>query len=159
MITAFLIKYWELVVIFFLVANTVVQKLKWKGGADLLAIIKDGIVSLFKAKPGVLPLLLGFLLMSFLFVGFVHAEPFLKAGATLNCTKWQIDLDGVVIDVPVAVSDDPRTVWMEYDLAEVSEGTHLVKVRAGNKWGMWSDWYPLEFTKTMVDVVVPPFIE
>lgn len=69
MIAEFLIKWWEIIVIIFLVADIVVQKTKWKGDDDILAMIKSGIVTIFTSKPGKLPMLfIGFLLMSFLLV-------------------------------------------------------------------------------------------
>lgn len=55
MITAFLLKYWELIVIFLLVADIIVQKTPWKGDDDLLAMLKNGIKTIFSIKPGVLP--------------------------------------------------------------------------------------------------------
>ena len=55
MITGILIKYWDLVVIGLLLLNLIVQKTKWKGDDDMLAIIKSWIVILFTGKPGQLP--------------------------------------------------------------------------------------------------------
>ena len=55
MITAFLIKWWELIVIGFLIADIIVQKTPWKGDDDILAMIKNGIKTIFSIKPGVLP--------------------------------------------------------------------------------------------------------
>lgn len=99
---------------------------------------------------------LGLFFLSWLIVVNAQAEPFLWCGATPNATKWQIELDGVIIDLPVShIADD--TAWLKYDLAGIPNGDHFVEVRAGNPWG-WSDWFPLAFTKGMVDVIVSPYI-
>lgn len=86
-----------------------------------------------------------------------QAEPYLWCGATPNATKWQINLDGVLMDLPVShVANE--TAWLKYDLVGIAEGVHLVEVRAGNVWG-WSAWFPLAFTKGTADVLVAPYID
>jgi hypothetical protein len=174
MITEFLIKWWELVIIGFLVLNLIIQKIeKIKGRSDILtwiwqfltwivSLARQIVTMLFSTTPGKLPMIfIGLFLMGSLMAGQVFAEPFLKAGATLNATKWQIDLNGVIIEAPVD-SEDATTAWLKYDLIGLAEGDHSVKVRAGNAWG-WSQWYPLDgpltFTKALADVLIVPYIE
>ena len=86
-----------------------------------------------------------------------RADPFLVCGATSNTTVFQLDLDGVIITLPVDHFEDDQA-WIEYDLEAISNGEHMAKVRAGNKWG-WSIWYPLAFTKALAAVVTEPYIE
>ena len=70
MITEFLVKWWELIVIGLLVADIIVQKTPWKGDDDILAMIKNGIGKIFSMKPGKLPMIfIAFLLSTFLLVG------------------------------------------------------------------------------------------
>ena len=57
MITAFLIKWWELIIIGLLVLDIIVQKTPWKGDDDILAMIKNGIKYVFTIKPGQLPMI------------------------------------------------------------------------------------------------------
>jgi len=99
---------------------------------------------------------LGLFFLSWLIVANAQAEPFLWCGATPNAIKWEINLDGVLIQLPVSHIAD-ETAWLKYDLVGISEGVHLVEVRAGNQWG-WSAWFPLAFTKAMADVIVNPYI-
>lgn len=99
---------------------------------------------------------LGLFFLSWLIVANAHAEPFLWCGATPNATFWQINLDGVMIDLPVSHIEND-TAWLKYDLAGLSNGAHFVEVRAGNQWGL-SEWFPLAFTKAMADVIVNPYI-
>ena len=47
MITAFLIKWWELIIIGLLVLDIIVQKTPWKGDDDILAMLKNGIKTIF----------------------------------------------------------------------------------------------------------------
>jgi len=62
-----------------------------------------------------------------------------------------------LIELPVShVANE--TAWLKYDLVGISEGAHLVEVRAGNQWG-WSVWYPLAFTRGAADVLVAPYID
>jgi len=86
-----------------------------------------------------------------------RAEPFLWCGATPNATKWQINLDGVLIDETVSHVEN-ETAWLKYDLVGLAPGDHFVEVRAGNQWG-WSAWFPLAFTRGTVDVLVAPYID
>jgi len=82
MITAFLLKYWEFIVIGFLLLNLVIQKIeKIKGNSDILtgvwkllvwikSLIGSLITAVFSTKPGKLPMIfLTLLLSSFLVVG------------------------------------------------------------------------------------------
>lgn len=77
-------------------------------------------------------------ILTILVVTNARADPFLVCGATSNTTVFQLDLDGVIITLPVDHFENDQA-WMEYDLEAISNGEHLAKVRAGNKWG-WSIW-------------------
>jgi len=85
-----------------------------------------------------------------------RADPFLWAGATPNATKWQINFDGVLMDLPVSHVEN-ETAWLKFDLAGIPNGDHFVEVRAGNQWG-FSAWFPLAFIKATADVIVNPYI-
>jgi len=86
-----------------------------------------------------------------------QAEPFLWCGATPDATKWEITLDGVLIETITSHIAD-ETAWLKYDLIGLSDGQHKVEVRAGNVWG-WSEWYPLYFSKATADVLISPYID
>lgn len=108
MITGFLIKYWELVVILLLIANTIVQKTKWKGDDDILAMIKGWIAYLFKAKPGVLPMLLGFLLIPvLLFASDVTFE-------------WDSNTENDMAYYNIYRSDDGQATWSKVNPAPIN---------------------------------------
>ncbi len=100
---------------------------------------------------------LGLFFLGWLFVANAQAEPYLWCGATPNATKFEINLDGVLIEQPVSHIAS-ETAWLKYDLVGLSFGDHLVEVRACNQWGC-SSWFPLAFTKGMVDVLVNPYID
>ena len=52
----FLTKYWDWVLLGFMIANTIVQKTKWKGDDDILTWIKNAITWIFTSRtPGKLP--------------------------------------------------------------------------------------------------------
>jgi len=98
-----------------------------------------------------------FCLLASFTVGIVRAEPFLWCGATPDATKWEINLDGVIIEVKTSHIAD-ETAWLKYDLIGISRGAHFVEVRAGNVWA-WSDWYSLVFTRGPAEVLVKPYID
>ena len=147
MVAAFLIKYWELIIIFLLIADIVVQKTKWKGDDDILAMIKSGIVSLFTSKPGKLPMIfIGLLLMGLLLVGQAFAAPFLVCDPQTNITEYIITGD-INITVPAFDLGD-GTVRLQYDLSGITEGTFNLQVKAKNIWGE-SVAVPFDFVKAL----------
>jgi len=84
MITAFLVKYWELIIIGFLLLNLIIQKIeKIKGNSDILtgiwklltwfmSLIRQLITAVFSSTPGKLPMLfIAFMLVSSLVIAAV----------------------------------------------------------------------------------------
>ena len=66
----------------------------------------------------------------------------------VGVSKYEIDMDGVSTQSP-AVDGAPGFKHLWFDLTPVDEGSHVVKVRAGNDWG-WSAWTPeLPFEKVL----------
>jgi len=63
-------------------------------------------------------------------------------------SKYEVDLDGATLpSTPQDLGDG--TVRVYFDLAGIPDGSHSVKVRAGNVWG-WSEWTsPFLFTKEL----------
>lgn len=145
MITEFLIKWWELVVISFLIANTIIQKLKWKGADDVLTMIKNIIVALFTAKPGKLPML--FIGLFLLIPCLTFASPFLVCDPQTNVTHYIVTINGNTTEV-LAFDLGDGTVMLRYDLAGILTGIHNTTVKAKNIWGE-SVAVPFEFVKAL----------
>jgi hypothetical protein len=148
MVTEFLIKWWELIVIFLLVADIVIQKTKWKGDDDILAMIKNIIKAIFTSKPGKLLLLIG--LSALLLPSLAFADPYLVCNPQTNVTHYVIIIDGSTSEV-LAYDLGDGTVMLKYDLAGVSTGAHNVEVEAKNVWGVSSP-VPFAFTKAVAGV-------
>ena len=151
MIAEFLIKWWEIIVIVLLVADIVVQKTKWKGDDDILAMIKKGIVAIFTAKPGKLSMIFLFVMLGLLLTGQAFAAPFLICDPQTNVTHYIITIDGNTSEV-LAFDLGDGTVMLRYDLAGISSGTHNVEVKAKNVWGE-STPVPFDFVKALPAVV------
>jgi len=141
-----LTKYWDWIVLGFLILNTLVQKTKWKGDDDILTWMKQAIVWIFTAgtKPGKLPMLfIGFFL---LIPALAFADPFLVCDPQTNVTHYVITGD---IDVTVPATDlGDGTVRLQYDLAGITEGTFNLEVKAKNVWGE-SVTVPFDFAKAL----------
>jgi hypothetical protein len=116
MITEFLIKWWELIIIGFLFLNLIIQKIeKIKGRSDILtwiwqfltwivSLARQIIAMLFSTTPGKLPMLfIGFLLMSFLLVGQVFA-----ADVTF---EWSSNTEPDMSHYNCYRSDDGQVTW------------------------------------------------
>ena len=155
MITGFLIKYWELIVIGFLIADIIVQKTKWKGDDDILAMIKRGIVAVFTIKPGKLSVL--FIGLLLLVPSLTLASPFLVCDPQTNVTHYVVTIDGDTTEV-LAFDLGDGTVMLRYDLAGVSSGTHNMEIKAKNVWGE-SVAVPFDFVKALPVVPVAIRIE
>ena len=147
MITAFLIKWWELIVIGFLIADIIVQKTPWKGDDDILAMIKNGIKFIFSTKPGVLPIFLAFMLIPSL----AFADPHLTADPQTNVTYYVIQGD---INATVSALDiGDGTVKLWFDLEGLEDGRlYNIQIKAKNVWGE-SVAVPFVFTKAVADAL------
>lgn len=152
MITAFLIKWWELIIIGLLVLDIIVQKTPWKGDDDILAMLKNGIKTIFSIKPGVLPIFLAFMLIPSL----AFTAPFLICDPQTNVTHYVIT-GSINVTVPATDLGD-GTFQLQLDLAGISGGTYDLEVKAKNVWGE-SVAAPFDFTKALPDVVTGVRIE
>ena len=163
MIKAFLVDYWELVIMGLLLINTIIQKLeKIKGNSDILtwiwqfltwikSITGQLISAIFSAKPGKLPML--FIGIFLLIPSLAFAEPFLVCDPQTNVTHYVITGD---INVTVPATDlGDGTVRLQYDLNGITVGTFNLELKAKNIWGE-SVTIPFDFVKAIP--VVPEAI-
>jgi hypothetical protein len=121
MITEFLIKYWEFVVIGLLLLNTIIQKLeKIKGNSDILTWLwmflvwvtdtfKKLVSAVFSTTPGKLPIIfIGFFLVGLLLVG--------QAFAADVTFEWDSNTESDISHYNCYRSDDGQATWSKVNV-------------------------------------------
>ena len=92
---------------------------------------------------------LAFILVVFLLVVLpcvVFAAPFLTCDPHPDATKFEIEINGQVI--PADAIGTVGSLSIYHDLGSLPEGPYVFRARAGNSWGLWSDWAaPLDEVK------------
>ena len=86
-----------------------------------------------------------FVVVAFPLVG--AASPFLVCNPHASATKFQIEVNGEIIEANV--TGETGALSIRHDLAGFADGTYVFRARAGNLWG-WSTWTaPLDAAKVI----------
>lgn len=75
------------------------------------------------------------------------AGPFLICDPHASATKFQIEVNGEVVEADV--TGEAGSLSIRHDLAGFADGAYVFRARAGNLWG-WSTWtVPLDVAKAL----------
>lgn len=78
------------------------------------------------------------------------ASPFLVCDPHASATKFQLEINGEVVDADTSGAAGALTI--KHDLAGIAEGAYVFRARAGNLWE-WSIWtIPLNAAKALPNV-------